>query len=208
MRIKICGLTREEDAALAEKLGAWALGFILYPGSKRFIPPMAAKKIVAARRAPCVGVFVNQTDEALAVARDIRFKGLQLHGDETPDDCARAKAASGCFIVKALRPETEKDLEKIAHYADAVDYILIDAAVKGAYGGSGVTADWELAARAAGIAAELGVPLILAGGLDAGNIRAAAEKVPFFAADLAGGVESSPRVKDEGKMRELFEVAK
>lgn len=202
MRIKICGLTREEDAALAEELGAWALGFILYPESKRFIAPKAAQKIIARRNAPCVGVFVNQTDEALTLAQDIPFAGLQLHGDETPDDCARVKDSFDGFVVKALRPETAVDLGQIAFYKGAVDYILVDAAVKGAWGGSGVTADWSLAASAA----KMGVPLILAGGLEAGNIAAAAARVDFFAADLASGVEAAAGVKDAGKMRALFGV--
>lgn len=196
MRVKICGLTRAEDAALAHRLGAWALGFIFYPPSKRYIEPAKAEEIIVGlpAGAKAVGVFVNQVPNVKGLA------GIQLHGDETPEDCAKARAGFDGFVIKALRPENENDLGQIARYKDVVDYILVDT--PGAYGGTGKTGDWALAARAVG----MGVPLILAGGLDAGNIREAARQVPFFAADLAGGVEAAPGIKDAGKMKELFDV--
>lgn len=194
MRVKICGLTRAEDAALAHDLGAWALGFIFYPQSKRYIEPAKAEAIIAGLPAVAkpVGVFVNQVPDVKGLA------GIQMHGDETPGDCAKVRASFDGFLIKALRPEKEKDLAQIALYKDVVDYILIDT--PGAYGGTGKTGDWELAARAAG----MGVPLILAGGLKADNIAEAARQAPFFAADLAGGVEAAPGIKDAQKMKELF----
>lgn len=204
MRIKICGLTRQEDAVLAQYLGAWALGFIFYPQSKRFIKPDAAHGIVAAVKTPCVGVFVNQTDEALRVTKDLSLGGVQLHGDETPEECARVKKEFGGFVIKALRPETAADLGAIERYRGAADYILLDTAAQGEWGGSGKTGDWALAAKAL----HHGLPVILAGGLNAGNIAAAAAAVNFFAADLSSGVEKSPGVKDEEKMRALFDAAK
>jgi phosphoribosylanthranilate isomerase len=200
MRVKICGLTRMQDAFLARDLGAWALGFVFAPKSKRRVAPEIAREIVVETHARCVGVFVDQTDELLSMIPDIPFAGVQLHGKETPDDCRRVRGNFGGFIVKALRMEKEDDLSVIESYRDCVDYILVDSCVNGAFGGTGVTGDWDLAARAAGF----GVPLILAGGLNAGNILEAAARVPFFAADLCGGVESAYGVKDEGKMRELF----
>jgi phosphoribosylanthranilate isomerase len=204
VRVKICGLTRMEDAALAQRLGAWALGFILYPQSKRYVRPEAAREIVLESRARCVGVFVNQTDEAIEIARHVPFAGLQLHGDETPDDCRRVRDNFGGFITKALRPETEADLEAIDGYKDCVDYLLIDTPAQGEYGGTGKACDWGLAASAAG----RGVPLILAGGLGPGNIAEAEARVPFFAADLSSGIESAPGVKDAAKMEILFDIVK
>ena len=200
MRIKICGLTREEDAALAERLGAWALGFIFYPQSKRYLTPDAARPIIAQRTTPCVGVFVNQTEEAITLSQTIPFEGLQLHGDETPEECLRVKKSFPGFIVKALRPETEDNLKIIETYKNSVDYILIDTAVKGEWGGSGKISDWALAARAT----EYGVPVILAGGLNVDNIGAAQQQVKFHAADLASGVEAAPGIKDAQKLHTLF----
>lgn len=200
MRIKICGLTREEDAALAESLGAWALGFIYFPGSKRCVDADAARAIIGKRTTPCVGVFVNQVDEAIARAKDTHLSGLQLHGDETPEDCARVQEVYAGFVAKALRLGNEADLENIAQYAEVVDYILLDTAKPGEWGGSGMPCDWSLAARAC----EMGAPIILAGGLGPGNIAEAAQAVPFFAADLSSGVETAPGLKDAEKMRALF----
>ncbi|MDD9899395.1 MAG: phosphoribosylanthranilate isomerase [Alphaproteobacteria bacterium] len=203
MRIKICGLTRYEDAKLAHNLGAWALGFIFYEGSKRCITTDAAETVLTqlpdnARR---VGVFVNQTDDAIALAQDLPLQTLQLHGDETPDDCAKARA-TGLRTIKALRPQTPDDIDGAKNYMDAVDYILIDTAGAG-YGGSGKTADWSLARRAV----DAGLPVILAGGLKADNILAAAD-TNVYALDLAGGVEMAPGIKDHDKMRTLFTTAK
>jgi phosphoribosylanthranilate isomerase len=208
MHVKICGLTRAEDAQLARKLGAWALGFIFYPPSGRFISAGKAAEIIARlpRPAPTVGVFVNQTDEAIATAQDIRLNGIQLHGDETPDDCRRAKKETGCFIIKALRLKTEADLAQIDGLAGAADYMLLDAAATAEYGGTGKTADWDLAARA--VQAYKKIPFILAGGIRADNIVQALHAVKPYALDLSSGVESAPGIKDAEKLAALFAAAK
>lgn len=203
MRVKICGLTRAEDAALAQELGAWALGMIFYPKSKRFITADAAKSVIAAlpKSAQPIGVFVNQTQEALSVAPAIGLKGIQLHGDETPDECRTARAGFNGLLIKAFRPENAADVAAMAAYKDIVDYILVDApAAPGQYGGTGHTGDWGVAAEAA----KLGIPLILAGGLGPDNISEALRAVKPYAADLASGVEQSPGVKDHIKLRALF----
>lgn len=202
MRVKICGLTRAEDAKAAHDLGAWALGFIFYPKSKRFIDASSAKNIIAALPATAlpVGVFVNQTDEAISIAQDTGLKGIQLHGDETPDDLRRARAAFSGTIIKALRPKTEADLEAIAHYKGLADYILLDAAVGNEYGGTGHTGDWTLARNAAGF----GVPVIVAGGLGPDNIAAAYTQTNPHALDLSSGVEAAPGIKDPAKLQALF----
>jgi phosphoribosylanthranilate isomerase len=202
MRIKICGLTRAEDAVQAQSLGAWALGFVFYRQSKRYIDPKQAQAIFRALPKPTltVGVFVNQTDEALDIARQINLGGMQLHGDETPDDCKRVRQNFSGLLIKAFRPETEDDLKAIPVYKGLVDYILMDAAVSGQWGGTGKTADWGYAVKAA----EFGIPLILAGGLTAENIMAANRQLKPFAADLSSGVETSPGIKDSDKLKKLF----
>ncbi len=199
-RVKICGLTRLEDAQQAQDLGAWALGFIFYPKSKRFVTAEAATAIIPKLTTQCFGVFVNQTDEALALAKSIPLSGLQLHGDETPDECRKARANFSGTLIKALRPKSREDLAVIAAYKGIVDYILLDAAADGHYGGSGATTDWQLAQDAK----VYGVPVILAGGLNPDNIAAAA-KAGADVLDLSSGVEAAPGIKDPAKMKALFE---
>jgi phosphoribosylanthranilate isomerase len=204
MKIKICGLTRVEDALYAQQQGAFALGFIFYPPSKRFIPMNNAQTLLAelpAEAAP-VGVFVNQPEDMAQAVQSLPLKGIQLHGDETPDDCRRLRGMFDGFIIKAFRIKNGADLDAIAAYEDVVDYILLDAAVDGAYGGTGQLADWDLARRAV----DFKKPLILSGGITPDNIAAAARAVRPFAVDLAGGVESAPGVKSHDKIKQLFDA--
>jgi len=206
MRVKICGIAREEDAVLAQRLGAWAIGFVFVRGARHHVTARRAGDIMRALPAPLlgVGVFVNQTDEALEIARQVPLDALQLHGDETPEECARAKRAFPGLVIKGLRPADETGLQDIARYRDVADYILLDANVPGQYGGTGKVADWVLAAKAA----QYGMPVILAGGLKADNIAEAARRVNPFALDLSSGVEASPGVKDAAKMESLFKAVK
>lgn len=205
MRVKICGLTRLDDARMAQDLGAWALGFIFYPRSKRHITPETAKPLLAALPAAAqpIGVFVNQSVEAVTTAKELGLKGLQLHGDETPEECQRVRDNFSGILIKALRPEKESDLDAIAGYKGIADYILLDAAVAGQYGGTGQTGDWALIDKAKAY----GIPVILAGGIGPDNIRSAMAANPF-ACDLAGGVEASPGVKDPEKLKALFGALK
>jgi len=200
MRVKICGLTRAEDALLAEQLGAAMLGFIFYPGSKRFIAPDAAASITPQLKAMTVGVFVNQTDDVLATAAKANLSAVQLHGDETPQMLEEIRKDFGGLIIRALRPKTPADLEVIVDYQGIADLILIDAASAGQYGGTGEVGDWQLAIAAK----EYGLPVILAGGLNPGNIAAAAKTVQPYALDLSSGVEASPGIKDPEKLKALF----
>jgi phosphoribosylanthranilate isomerase len=204
MRIKICGLTRREDAEQAQKLGAWALGFIFYPKSPRHIVPAKAADIIRHLTTPAIGVFVNQMEDVLNIAKTAGLKGVQLHGDETPEECLSIKKSFSGFVIKAFRPETEKDVEAIGAYKSAVDYILIDAAAGAQYGGTGKAADKALAIKAK----SFGIPLVLAGGLTATNIIDAVQNVAPFAADLSSGIESSPGIKDAAKLDALFKIAK
>jgi len=203
MHVKICGLTRLEDALLAENLGAWALGFIFYPKSVRHVTRDAARTIVPQLKTPAIGVFVNQTAEALEIVKDTPLRGLQLHGDETPDDCRHVRDNFGGLLIKAFRLRETADLAKIPAYHGIVDYILIDAAVEGHYGGSGTLADQSLAIAAK----EFEIPIILAGGLNPANAAAAIQAVRPYAIDLASGVEAAPSIKDPEKMKALFAAA-
>ncbi len=191
VRIKICGVTRAEDALAAVKLGADALGFNFWPGSKRYVAPEAARDIVA-RLPPfvtSVGVFVNQGEEELrAIAAASGIQVFQLHGDETPELCARLPLP----VVKAIPVDQVRTLSKLLSYE--VSAFLLDTPSRG-YGGTGVPFDWSLAEGVSEVA-----PVILAGGLTPENVAAAVRAVRPYAVDVASGVESSPGVKDFGKM--------
>jgi phosphoribosylanthranilate isomerase len=200
VRVKICGVTRLEDALLAVRLGADALGFNFWPRSKRYLSPSAAREIV--RRLPplvtSVGVFVDPSrDEVLRAVEASGVQVAQLHGDEPPALCA----ALPLPVLKALRVRDAASLEAVGAY-DGVAGILLDTATPG-YGGSGATFDWALAAPAAAAR-----PLVLAGGLDPGNVAEAVRLVRPFAVDVASGVESAPGIKDQELMRRFIEAAK
>jgi phosphoribosylanthranilate isomerase len=199
VRIKICGITRLDDALLAARLGADALGFNFWPGSKRFIDPDAARAIVD-RLPPFVspvGVFVNQPpDEVLFTAARAGIGTVQFHGDEGWD------AVNGFAIpaVKALRVAGPESLADMHRYR--VRAFLLDAPSAG-FGGSGATFDWAVAREAAAR-----VPVILAGGLTPENVREAIRAVRPFGVDVASGVESAPGVKDTDKLRRFIEAAR
>ncbi|MDX8391589.1 MAG: phosphoribosylanthranilate isomerase [Mariprofundaceae bacterium] len=196
VRVKICGITRVEDALLAAKLGADAVGFVFYTKSPRFISPAAAAEIIC-KLPPfvsAVGLFVNpmqqQIDDALAACPlDI----LQLHGDESPVFCA----AQSRRVVKALPIREKSDMAAVAAYDCP---ILLDAkAEPGVYGGTGTAFDWSLVAEL-----RHAQPLLLAGGLDAENIAAAMRVRHWHALDVSSGVESAPGIKDASKLRQLM----
>ncbi|PIQ25832.1 phosphoribosylanthranilate isomerase [bacterium (Candidatus Blackallbacteria) CG17_big_fil_post_rev_8_21_14_2_50_48_46] len=200
IRVKICGLTRLEDAQEAAELGAFALGFVFYPPSPRAIAPEAAASIISALpTAPWkVGVFVNQDFETLArTASNTGLSHLQLHGHESPELCEKLQA-EGFQIIKALRPRSEADW---APWLDFPFLLLLDTAIPGVWGGSGQTGDWDLAAQ---IARQR--PILLAGGLTPENSLAAQATVQPWALDLSSGVEARPGEKDPAKLQALFQT--
>jgi phosphoribosylanthranilate isomerase len=194
VRVKICGITRLEDALAAARLGADALGFNFWPRSKRHVTPAAAAAIVA-RLPPSVatfGVFVDPSRAELEGALAVSGVGVaQLHGDEPPALCV----GLGVPVVKAIRVKEGHDLAQLASFE--VQAFLLDAPSAG-YGGSGATFDWSLAA-----AVSLELPVLLAGGLTPENVAEAVRLVRPLGVDVASGVESSPGVKDQARM-ELF----
>jgi phosphoribosylanthranilate isomerase len=201
--VKLCGMTRLEDAELAADLGAWAIGFILWPHSKRHVDPGVAAGIARAvrRRVETVGVFVNQPlDEVEAAADAIGVTHVQLHGDEGPAFCAAVRERTGCRVIKALRIGSAADLREAARYH--TDLHLLDSSVRGLRGGSGETWDWELVAQR-----RSDVPVLLSGGLTPENVAAGIAAVRPFGVDVASGVEASPGIKDPEKMQAFVRAA-
>jgi phosphoribosylanthranilate isomerase len=210
-RIKICGLTALDDALLAVELGAWAVGFIFYPKSQRYILPGRAAAIVS--RLPAhvltVGVFVNAAATELQQAvRDSGVGVVQLHGDEPPAALAAVHAAAlpdrPLHTLRAVRPRgplTDAELAALGHHRPSLGYV-VDAAVAGHYGGTGQRADWQ-AARAL---QQLG-PVLLSGGLQPDNVAAALASVRPFGLDVCSGVESQPGRKCPARLRALFHAA-
>jgi phosphoribosylanthranilate isomerase len=199
VRVKICGITRTEDAALAARLGADAVGLNFWPRSKRCVDVEAARAMVRALPpfVAAVGVFVNQPyDEVMRIAERARLTAVQLHGDEEPELCARFPLP----VVKAIRVEGPASLAALSRYDVAA--FLLDAPSAG-FGGSGAAFDWSLARGAA-----LGRPLLLAGGLTPENVGRAVAEVRPYAVDVASGVESAPGVKDPERMRRFIEAAR
>ena len=199
VRVKVCGVTRLEDALLAARLGADAIGLNLWPGSRRFVAPDAAREIVA-RLPPfvsAIGVFVNQPPaEVVARAAHTGVVAVQLHGDEPHAECNGYSLP----VIKALRvtgPESVADLERYR-----VRAFLLDAPSAG-FGGSGATFDWSLAREVAQRST-----VILAGGLTPENVAEAVRVVRPLAVDVASGVESGPGLKDPDKLARFIARAK
>jgi phosphoribosylanthranilate isomerase len=195
-RIKICGITRVDDARAAVDLGADALGLVFYPPSARCLSLEAASAI--ARVIPpfvtLVGLFVNADPARIrqTLAR-VPLQLLQFHGDETEDQCG----SFGMPYIKAARVRPELDLVEYARAFASARGLLLDAYVEG-YGGAGETFDWSL------IPHELPRPVVLSGGLDASNVADAVRRVRPWAVDCSSGVESAKGVKDARKMAEFI----
>ena len=197
--VKICGITNEEDALYAAKLGAAALGFIFYPASPRYIKPEYARKIVSVLPDDLVkvGVFVNEN--VAEIKRVMEYCGLdmiQLHGDETPAFCREFPAYR---IIKAIELKNNADLNHVYSYEVAA--LLVDSRHAGLYGGTGRKANWELACRV-----KNKKPLILSGGINEKNIAEALRTVAPAALDINSGVESKPGKKDHEKLARIFDI--
>ena len=199
VRVKICGVTNWADAKLAVDLGADALGFNFHPPSPRAVTPAQAWQII--RRLPpmvmAVGVFVNWPAHAVAaLARALHFGAVQLHGHEPPQE---VRELAGAFrVIKAFSMPPGFRLGALAPYASA-SALLLDGFKGGLYGGTGRTADWDLARRAKRYGR-----VILAGGIRPSNVAQAIAQARPYAVDVASGVEARPGKKDPGALRELM----
>jgi len=198
-RVKICGITSAEDAAMAASFGADAIGINFYKGSRRYVPPSEAAPIVAAVRGKAVpvGVFVNELPEAVEEAcRRLRIEVVQLSGHEPPAVARRLPFQR----IKTVHVRDGSELAKYVNYP--CEAFLLDAAVPGEYGGTGKAVDWEKIGRLVP-----GKPWILAGGLTAGNVAAAIRLARPNAVDVASGVESIPGKKDPMKVKSFIKNA-
>jgi phosphoribosylanthranilate isomerase len=192
-RVKICGITRVEDALAAVAHGCDAIGLVFHAGSPRHVAVERAVEIVA-RLPPfvhAVGLFVNAAaDEVRGTLRHVRLDLLQFHGEEPPAYCE----AFGVPYVKAVRVRQETNLLQYAADFSGAKALLLDAYVEGVPGGTGQRFDWGL------IPPALSKPIILAGGLDADNVAEAIRRVRPYAVDVSGGVERGKGIKDADKM--------
>ncbi|MBX3665201.1 MAG: phosphoribosylanthranilate isomerase [Burkholderiales bacterium] len=192
-RIKICGITRVEDALAAARLGADAVGLVFYAGSPRAVTPAQAREIIDALPPFVlpVGLFVNA--DAAAVRETIAVAPVQLlqfHGDESPGFCAEF----GLPFLRAVRVRAGTDLLQYAREFHAARGLLLDAWVEGARGGTGATFDWTL------IPPDLPKPVVLSGGLNPDNVEQAVRRVRPWAVDVSSGVESAKGIKDAAKI--------
>ncbi|CAN5762198.1 phosphoribosylanthranilate isomerase [soil metagenome] len=197
--VKICGVTRLEDALLAVELGASAIGFVFWPASPRYIPPSRAAEIAAALppRVATIGVFVDQTRNFVwNAAEQVGLTALQLHGSES----LAFAAALPRPVIKAVPVTPDFSLDAVMEIPRSIT-VLLDAHDPVRRGGTGQTIDWSIAAAVAWRR-----PVFLSGGLHPGNIRGAIARVNPHAVDLSSGVESAPGVKDPEKLRALFEA--
>ncbi|MBV8502785.1 MAG: phosphoribosylanthranilate isomerase [Paucibacter sp.] len=194
-RIKICGLTREADVDAAVAAGADAVGFVFYAKSPRYVSPRRAAEL-AARLPPFVtpvGLFVNAGDAELAAALEALPNMLvQFHGDETPAQCARIRRP----FLRAARMELGFDLLDFAHQFSEAQAILLDAHVEG-YGGGGKVFDWSL------IPHDVSRPVVLSGGLHAGNVMTGVRQLRPWAVDVSSGVETAKGIKDASLIQQF-----
>lgn len=199
--VKVCGLTRPDDAEAAAEAGARYLGAVLAPGGKRTVTAERAAVIFGSLPVLRAGVFVNATAHELRRAAErARLDVLQLHGDEPPE-LAAALRAEGYTVWKALRPRSgDQAAREAVVYAGAVDALLLDGFSAHARGGTGTAFPWrEVAEQLA--AAGLDLPLVAAGGMRPGNVAEAAAILRPRVVDVSSGVESAPGVKDHAAIR-------
>jgi phosphoribosylanthranilate isomerase len=196
-RVKVCGVTRSDDAALAADLGASAIGMIFWPDSPRCLDVSRAREIVAAVPpfVSAVGVFVDQPiDEVTAIADAVGLSAIQLHGREDAD----RYAVVGRRLIKAVGVrDGTAEAEAMAVPARAT--VLLDALDPVRRGGTGRAIDWTVAATIARRR-----PVILSGGLNPENVQTALRAVAPYAVDVSSGVESAPGRKDATKLRAFF----
>jgi phosphoribosylanthranilate isomerase len=201
-KVKVCGITRLEDAELAVELGAWALGFILWEKSPRACDPATAAMMAARtrRRVETVGVFVDPTlDEVSQATEGLGLSAVQLHGSVGPSFAQEVGRRTGCKVIRAFRIHDGADVQSADRFRVGVDFHLYDTQT---IGGTGETWDWSLTKQR-----RSRLPLILSGGLNAENVADAVATTPWaFAVDTASGTEASPGIKDPEKLRAFFEA--
>jgi phosphoribosylanthranilate isomerase len=196
VRIKICGLTRDQDVHNAVAEGADALGFVLYAPSSRAVTAEQAAQLI--KKVPAfvttVALFVNESAEEIQRVLSIcPFDLLQFHGDESPEFCRQFNRP----YMKAIRVRSADDIHRAVQQYPDTKALLLDAYVENLPGGTGQAFDWRLIPQ-------LSVPWVLAGGLNSKNVADAINQVKPFAVDISGGVEASKGIKDRKKIQEFI----
>lgn len=201
VRVKICGITSPEQALMAQAAGADLLGLVVYSKSSRYVDVQQAAKIrqVIGPQTQCVVLLVN-ADEALVleVIEQVKPDLLQFHGDESPEFCQQFKVP----FIRAIRMREGLDIDAEVSAYRAEGGFLFDAWVEDQYGGTGHQFDWSR------LPASTDYSLILAGGLTPDNVAEAVRLVKPDIADVSGGVESSPGIKDQAKVTAFIRNAK
>ncbi len=200
-RIKICGITREQDALAAAAAGADAIGLVFYAPSPRAVDAAQAARIVAALPpfVTTVGLFVDADPAAVhAVLAEVPLDLLQFHGEERDDYCRQF----GRPYLKAVRVRSADQLQDLAAQWPGAAGILLDSYKPGVPGGTGEVFDWRLVPR------ERDWNLVLAGGLFAGNVRQAIDEMQPWAVDVSGGVEAAKGIKDVAKINAFVQEVK
>ncbi|WBS05851.1 phosphoribosylanthranilate isomerase [Pseudoduganella sp. SL102] len=210
-RIKICGLTREEDVAAAVAAGADAIGFVFYPKSPRYVAPARAAELIATLPpfVTAVGLFVNASaDEVADIVRVAPVGLLQFHGDETAGQCAQAAAAANRTYLRAFRVKPSTTGSELLEYeaqcrasSRLFAGLLFDTYVD-AYGGAGKVFDWSV------IPKELAHRAVLSGGLSVQNATGAVAQVRPFAVDVSSGVEAAKGIKDASLIVQFIAAVK
>lgn len=207
IRIKVCGITRLQDALFAAENGADALGFIFHRESPRYIDPEEARVII--EQLPpfvaAVGVFVDkEREEVEEIIRYSRLSHAQLHGAESPKYCERLiRFTSPCEVIKAFRIGDHTSGDDFEEYVPHVQAFLLDTYDKEQLGGTGKSFDWSLISRLS-----LRKPYILAGGLDSLNVTAALQVVRPSAVDVNSGVEVAPGLKDHQRITDFIRAVR
>ncbi|MFV1922167.1 MAG: phosphoribosylanthranilate isomerase [Methylotenera sp.] len=192
-RIKICGITRVEDAVYAAEQGVDAIGLVFYPLSPRYVSVTQARAIAKALPpfVSIVALFVNPTtDEVMQVLTSVRIDLLQFHGDEDEVACKQY----GLPYLKAIRVKLGTNLIQYAQDYTSAKALLLDTYSDAAFGGTGEIFDWNV------IPKKMPKPIVLAGGLSVGNVAQAIKLVAPYAVDVSGGVEQSKGIKDSVKI--------
>jgi phosphoribosylanthranilate isomerase len=201
VRVKICGITRVEDALAAAAAGADAIGLVFYAKSPRAVGIEQAQAIIAALPpfVTTVGLFVDMDrDELQRILADVPLDLLQFHGDESPEQCEGFNRP----YIKALRVKAGDDIAAQVNRYPGAKGILLDTYVEGVPGGTGEAFDWSLVPEG------LSKPVILAGGLHADNVASAVAQVRPYAVDVSGGVEASKGIKDAEKVGAFIRAAR
>ena len=196
-RVKICGITRAEDALFAARCGADAIGLVFYAASPRAVTLEQAGQI--ARSLPafvtCVGLFVNPRPlDVEEVLRQVPVDCLQFHGDENADFCQQFDHP----YIKAIRVSADTDIHLLTGQFNQARAVLLDTFVNDVPGGTGLPFDW------ARVPADCPKPVILAGGLTVENVAGAIRHVRPYAVDVSGGVEQHKGIKDQAKIRDFI----